>query len=67
MFRFYRWFLDSAVLPDTVLRVFLLFHYRVEKNPHLQAKKIVEFSLRHLCFSTGLSYNSVQAKLKELY
>ena len=67
MFKFYGWFLDSAVLPDTALRVFLLFRYRVENNPHLQAKKIVEFSRRHLCFSTGLSYNSVQAGLKELH
>lgn len=67
MFRFYGWFLNSAVLPNTALRVFLLFRYRVENNPHLQAKKIVEFSRRHLCFSTGLSYNSVQAGLKELH
>lgn len=67
MFRFYGWFLNSAVLPDTALRVFLLFRYRVENNPHLQAKKIVGFSRRHLCFSTGLSYNSVQAGLKELH
>ena len=67
MFRFYGWFLNSAVLPDPSLRVFLLFRYRVENNPHLQAKKIVEFSRRHLCFSTGLSYNSVQAGLKELH
>ena len=67
MFRFYGWFLNSAVLPDTAFRVFLLLRYRVENNPHLQAKKIVEFSRRHLCFSTGLSYNSVQAGLKELH
>ena len=67
MFRFYGWFLNNAVLPDTALRVFLLFRYRVENNPHLQDKKIVEFSRRHLCFSTGLSYNSVQSGLKELH
>jgi len=67
MFRFYGWFLNSAVLPDTALRVFLLFRYRVETNAHLQDKKIIEFSRRHLCFSTGLSYNSVQTGLKELH
>lgn len=66
MFRFYGWFLSSNILPDTALRVFLLFRYRVENNPQLQAKRIVEFSRRHLCLSTGLSYNSVQAGLKEL-
>lgn len=66
MLKFYGWFLDSGVVPDTALRVFLLFRYRVENNPHLQAKKIVEFSRNHLCFSTRLSYNSVQAGLKEL-
>ena len=65
--KFYGWFINRKVLPDAALRVLMLFRYRVENNPHLQAKKIVEFSLRHLCFSTGLSYNSVQAKLKELY
>lgn len=66
MFKFYGWFLNSKALPDTALRVFLLFRYRVENNPHLQAKKVIEFSRRHLCQSTGLSYNSVQAGLKEL-
>lgn len=66
MFKFYGWFLSSHVLPDTALRVFLLFRYRVENNPQLQAKKILAFSRRHLCLSTGLSYNSVQAGLKEL-
>ena len=66
MFKFYGWFLNSEALPDTALRVFLLFRYRVENNPHLQAKKVIEFSRHHLCQSTGLSYNSVQAGLKEL-
>jgi hypothetical protein len=66
MFKFYGWFLSSKVLPDTALRVFLLFRYRVENNQHLQAKKIVGFARREICFSTGLSYNSVQAGLKEL-
>lgn len=64
--KFYGWFLDSGVVPDTALRVFLLFRYRVENNPHLQAKKIIEFSRGHLCFSTRLSYNSIQKALKEL-
>lgn len=66
MFKFYGWFINRKVLPDTAIRVFLLFRYRVENNPHLQAKKIVGFARRDLCFSTGLSYNSVQAGLREL-
>jgi hypothetical protein len=49
--KFYGWFLDSGVVPDTALRVFLLFRYRVEN---------------HLCFSTRLSYNSIQYALKDL-
>ncbi len=66
MFRFYGWFLSSKVLPDTALRIFLLFRYRVENSSHLKAKKIVGFSRGDVCFSTGLSYNSVQSGLKEL-
>lgn len=64
--KFYGWFINRKVVPDVALRVLLLFRYRVENNPHLQIKKIVSFSRRDICFSTGLSYNSVQAGLREL-
>lgn len=64
--KFYGWFVNRKVLPDTAMRVFLLFRYRIENNPHLQTKKIVAFARRDICFSTGLSYNSVQAGLREL-
>ena len=64
--KFYGWFVNRKVLPDTAIRVFLLFRYRIENSPHLQAKKIVSFSRRNIGFSTGLSYNSVQAGLREL-
>jgi hypothetical protein len=66
MFKFYGWFLNRKVLPDTGLRIFLLFRYRVETNPHLQAKKTLQFSRRDLGFSTGLSYNSIQDGIKQL-
>jgi hypothetical protein len=66
MFKFFGWLLNSRVVPTNGLRLFLLFRYRVENNPHLQAKKIVGFSRRDLSFSTGLSYNSVQDGLKQL-
>ena len=66
MFKFYGWFLNRRVLPDTGLRIFLLFRYRVETNPHLQAKKALQFSGRDLGFSTGLSYNSIQDGIKQL-
>lgn len=66
MFKFYGWFLNRRVLPDTGLRIFLLFRYRVENSPHLQTKKILQFSRRDLCFSTGLSYNSIQDGIKQL-
>lgn len=66
MFKFYGWFLNSQVVPHSGLRLLLLFRYRVETNPHLQAKKVLQFSRRELGFSTGLSYNSVQAGLKQL-
>lgn len=62
----YGWFANRKVLPDTAFRILFLFRYRVENNPHLQAKKIVAFARRDICFSTGLSYNSVQAGLREL-
>lgn len=64
--KFYGWFINRKVLPDTALRVLLLFRYRVENNPHIQEKKILSFSRRDICFSTGLSYNSVQAGLRVL-
>lgn len=64
--KFYGWFINRKVLPDTALRVLLLFRYRVENNPRLQEKKILHFSRRDICFSTGLSYNSVQSGLRIL-
>lgn len=66
MFKFYGWFLNSRVVPNSGLRVLLLFRYRVENNAHLQAKKTLQFSRRDLGFSTGLSYNSVQEGLRQL-
>lgn len=66
MFKFFGWLLNARVVPTNGLRLFLLFRYRVENNPHLQVKKIVGFARRDLCFSTGLSYNSVQDGLKQL-
>lgn len=64
--KFYGWFLNRRVLPDTSLRLLLLFRYRFEVNPHLQKKMVLGFSRRELCFSTGLSYNSVQSGLRNL-
>jgi hypothetical protein len=64
--RFYGWFLNRRVMPDTSLRLLMLFRYRLEHNPHLQEKMILGFSRRELCFSTGLSYNSVQSGLRAL-
>lgn len=64
--KFYGWFLNRRVLPDTSLRLLLLFRYRLETNPHLQEKMVLGFSRRELCFSTGLSYNSVQSGLRTL-
>lgn len=64
--KFYGWFINRKVLPDTALRVLLLFSYRLENNPNLQAKRILHFSRRDICFSTGLSYNSVQSGLRVL-
>ena len=64
--RFYGWFLNRRVVPDTSLRLLLLFRYRFENNPHLTEKMILGFSRRELCFSTGLSYNSVQSGLRTL-
>lgn len=43
----YGWLINRKVIPDAGLRVFLLFRYRVENNPHLQAKKIVSFSRQY--------------------
>lgn len=64
--KFYGWFINRKVVPDAALRVLLLFRYRIENNPHLQTQKIVAFARRDVCFSTGLSYNSVQSGLREL-
>ena len=64
--KFYGWFLNRSVVPDTSLRLLLLFRYRLEVNPHLQEKRVLGFSRRELCFSTGLSYNSVQSGLRTL-
>lgn len=64
--KFYGWFLNRRVVPDTSLRLLLLFRYRLETNPHLQEKRLLGFSRRELCFSTGLSYNSVQSGLRTL-
>lgn len=66
MFKFYGWFLNSQVVSNSGLRLLLLFRYRIENSPHLQTKKVLQFSRRDLGFSTGLSYNSVQAGLKQL-
>lgn len=64
--KFYGWFLNRRVVPDTSLRLLLLLRYRLETNPHLQKKMVLGFSRRELCFSTGLSYNSVQSGLRTL-
>jgi hypothetical protein len=64
--KFYGWFLNRRVLPDTSLRLLLLFRYRLEASLHLQEKMVLGFSRRELCFSTGLSYNSVQSGLRTL-
>ena len=66
MFKIYGWFLNSQVVPDLRLRILLLFRYRVENNSHLRAKKTLNFSRSDLCFSTGLSYSSVQKGLRQL-
>ncbi len=64
--KFYGWFLNRRVVPDTTLRLLLLFRYRLQNNSHLQEKMILGFSRRELCFSTGLSYNSIQSGLRTL-
>lgn len=66
MFKFYGWFLNSRVIQNSGLRVLLIFRYRIENNPHLHAKKTLNFSQRDLCFSTGFSYSSIQNGLKQL-
>ena len=66
MFKFYGFFLNSRVIPNSGLRILLLFRYRVENNLHLHAKKTLNFSRRDLCFSTGFSYSSVQKGLRQL-
>lgn len=59
------WFINARILP-TGLQILLLFHLRLKNNPALQAKKILGFSRRDLSRSTGLSYNTIQAGLREL-
>jgi hypothetical protein len=59
------WLINTKVLP-TGLQILLLFHLRLRLNPALQAKKILGFSRRDLARSTGLSYNTIQAGLREL-
>ena len=66
MFKFYGFFLNSRVIPNSGLRILLLFRYRVENDLHLHAKKTLNFSRRDLCFSTGFSYSSVQKGLRQL-
>lgn len=59
------WVINSKVLP-TGLQILLLFHLRLKNNPALQAKRILGFSRRDLSRATGLSYNTIQAGLREL-
>lgn len=64
--KFYGWYLNRRVLPDSSFRVLMLLRYRIENAKHLQERMILGFSRRDICFSTGLSYNSVQSGLQAL-
>ncbi len=64
--KFYPWFLNSDVVPDSALRILLLLRYRIEMNPSLNEKKILSLARKDIGEKTGLSYNSVQNGLREL-